>query len=72
MFYHVEFQARGSPHIHCIFWIKDVPQFEADPDQEVAAFIEKYLSCQLPHQERDPELYNIVKEVLSHSRNHIK
>lgn len=26
--YRVEFQVRGSPHIHMIVWIKDAPQFD--------------------------------------------
>ncbi len=27
-FYRVEFQQRGSPHIHCLFWVKEAPEFE--------------------------------------------
>ena len=27
-FYRVEFQQRGSPHIHALFWVKDAPQYE--------------------------------------------
>ncbi|CAM4570259.1 unnamed protein product [Leuciscus chuanchicus] len=34
-FYRVEFQLRGSPHIHCLFWVKDAPEFEKDQDQDV-------------------------------------
>ena len=26
-FYRVEFQQRGSPHIHALFWVKDAPQY---------------------------------------------
>lgn len=32
--YRVEFQARGSPHIHWLFWIKDTPQFKDDADEK--------------------------------------
>ncbi|KAI4871520.1 hypothetical protein NFI96_008876 [Prochilodus magdalenae] len=72
MFYRVEFQARGSGHIHCLFWIKDAPEYGKDDDRTVTAFIDKYISCQLPTEQTDPELHNIVKEVQSHSRGHTK
>ncbi|KAI4881835.1 hypothetical protein NFI96_007838, partial [Prochilodus magdalenae] len=72
MFYRVEFQARGSGHIHCLFWIKDAPEYGKDDDRTVTAFIDKYISCQLPDEQTDPELHNIVKEVQSHSRGHTK
>jgi hypothetical protein len=32
-FYRVEFQQRGSPHIHGLFWIKDAPQYEKDSNK---------------------------------------
>ncbi|XP_073795416.1 uncharacterized protein isoform X2 [Danio rerio] len=71
-FYRVEFQQRGSPHIHCLFWVKDAPQFETDQDQDVCDFIDKYISCKLPDPNQDPELHKIVTEVQMHSRNHSK
>lgn len=71
-FYRVEFQARGSAHIYCLFWIKDAPKFDDAFDEVIAQFIDEYVSCQLPDEKADPELHNIVKEVQSHSRNHTK
>ncbi len=71
-FYRVEFQLRGSPHIHCLFWVKDAPEFEKDQDQDVCDFIDKYISCKLPDPNKDPELHRIVSEVQMHSRNHSK
>ncbi|CAM4732690.1 unnamed protein product [Leuciscus chuanchicus] len=71
-FYRVEFQLRGSPHIHCLFWVKDAPEFEKDQDQDVCDFIDKYISCKLPDPDKDPELHKIVSEVQMHSRNHSK
>ncbi len=52
-FYRVEFQLRGSPHIHCLFWVKDAPEFEKDQDQDVCDFIDKYISCKLPDPNKD-------------------
>ncbi|KAK7149216.1 hypothetical protein R3I94_008742 [Phoxinus phoxinus] len=71
-FYRVEFQARGSPHIHLLVWIKDAPGFEKDSDKDVCDFIDRNITCQLPDSSADPELHRIVTEVQLHSRNHSK
>ena len=44
-FYRVEYQQRGSPHIHMLTWIKDAPQFQIDSDKEVTTFIDKIITC---------------------------
>ena len=31
----IEFQMRGSPHAHCLPWIKDAPKLDKDPDDVV-------------------------------------
>ncbi|XP_074549060.1 uncharacterized protein LOC141807175 [Halichoeres trimaculatus] len=69
-FYRVEFQARGSPHIHMLVWVRNAPVYGEDTDWVVCQFIDKYITCQMPDPETDPELYNIVSEVQVHSRNH--
>ncbi|KAE8296877.1 hypothetical protein D5F01_LYC05647 [Larimichthys crocea] len=72
-FYRVEFQARGSPHIHLLVWIKDAPEFEGlQDDFVVIKFIDQYITCQMPDPNADSELHKIVSEVQVHSRNHSK
>ncbi|RXN36713.1 replicase helicase endonuclease [Labeo rohita] len=71
-FYRVEFQARGSPHIHLLAWVKGAPEFENQSDQEVCDFIDRYITCHLPDPTSDPELHKIVTEVQLHSRKHSK
>ncbi|XP_063411255.1 uncharacterized protein LOC134694188 [Mytilus trossulus] len=71
-FYRVEFQQRGSPHTHCVFWVEDAPKFGVDNDDTVTKFIDKYISCKLPLENDDPELTDIVKTVQQHSKNHSK
>ena len=71
-FFRVEFQQRGSPHIHCLFWIKDAPVFDKDTDEDVCEFVDQFITCELPSMHNDPELYKIVTEVQSHSKNHSK
>ncbi|XP_026121819.1 uncharacterized protein LOC113104031 [Carassius auratus] len=71
-FYRVEFQARGSPHIHLLAWVKGAPEFENQSDQVVCDFIDRYITCQLPDPTTDPELHQIVTEVQLHSKKHSK
>ena len=66
-FYRIEFQARGSPHVHMMVWVKDAPALE---DPRVIRFINKYVTCKMPDQYADPELHKIVSEVQVHSRSH--
>ena len=40
----IEFQARSSPHAHCVIWVKDGPKFDVNEDNEVCAFTDKYIS----------------------------
>ena len=44
----IEFQARGSPHAHCMLWVKDAPKFEEAPMSEVCDFIDQYVSVSIP------------------------
>ena len=39
---------RGSPHAHCLLWVKDVPKIDKDPDDVVCAFIDKYITAVIP------------------------
>ena len=44
-FYRVEFQQRGSPHIHGLFWIKNAPEYCRDCDEDIIKFVDSYISC---------------------------
>ncbi|XP_048257841.1 uncharacterized protein LOC125383536 [Haliotis rufescens] len=71
-FYRVEFQHRGSPHTHCLFWVENAPKIDKDTDEAVKSFIDKYITCEMPSVEIDEELYNIVNSVQKHSARHSK
>ena len=71
-FYRVEFQMRGSPHTHCLFWIEDAPTLSDNDDDKVVQFIDRYVSCKLPAKEDDEELNEIISNVQMHSRRHSK
>ena len=46
-FYRVEFQQRGSPHIHMLQWNKNAPQFDTNSEDhtELCKYIDDYISC---------------------------
>ena len=67
-FYRVEFQQRGSPHIHCLLWIKDSPKIEGDAE-DVIEFIDKYISCSKPKVESNEEMSALVANQI-HRHSH--
>ena len=65
-FYRVEYQQRGSPHIHMLIWLENAPQFQCDNDADVTAFIDKIITCEKPL--NNPELSDLVnRQVHRHS-----
>ncbi len=65
-FYRVEYQQRGSPHIHMLIWLEDAPVFGVDCDDKVTAFIDKIISCERPTD--NPELLKLVnRQIHRHS-----
>ena len=63
----IEFQARGSPHAHCVIWVKDAPEYGVDHDSEVCDFIDQYVSCKLPNQ--DGKLRELVLLLQKHKHS---
>ena len=43
-FYRVEFQQRGSPHIHMLVWIENAPTLETHSEKEIVQFVDQYLT----------------------------
>ena len=37
----IEFQLRGSPHAHCLLWVKDAPRMDVNTEEEVCDFVDK-------------------------------
>lgn len=44
-FFRVEFQQRGSPHIHMLLWIENAPTYEASTTEEIQIVIDKHCTC---------------------------
>ena len=66
----IEFQNRGSSHIHCLVWVADAPVFGMDDESVVCNYVSKYIKAQLPNRHRQPNLYKKVTEVQIHSKKH--
>ncbi|XP_065926121.1 uncharacterized protein [Magallana gigas] len=71
-FVRVEFQQRGSPHMHCLYWVEDAPKLGEDSEERVCEFIDKYVTCSLPPEDAEQELRQTVLSVQQHSKNHSK
>ncbi|XP_052678330.1 uncharacterized protein LOC128159314 [Crassostrea angulata] len=71
-FQRVEFQQRGSPHMHCLYWVENSPKIDQDGEEAVCNFVDKYVSCAVPLEEEDAELRSIVLAVQQHSKKHSK
>ena len=66
-FIRVEFQNRGSPHFHILFWINDVPTTINDETiPALKKFIEKVIHTNLPNIDIDPVLHDLVSRLQIH------
>nr|XP_022308223.1 uncharacterized protein LOC111114232 [Crassostrea virginica] len=71
-FQRVEFQQRGSPHMHCLYWIENAPRLDQDGEEAVCEFIDNYVSCAVPSENEDGDFQNTVLAVQQHSKKHSK
>ena len=61
----VEFQVRGSPHVHSCLWVHNSPTIDGDQDLYVK-YLDSVISANMPSQNDDPELYELVKTYQVH------
>ncbi|XP_047025515.1 uncharacterized protein LOC124634135 [Helicoverpa zea] len=59
--YRIEFQNRGSPHLHMLVWCDNIPDFMTNEGIEV---IERVVSCSLMPD--DPVLKTLIEDVQTH------
>ena len=65
----IEFQMRGSPHLHALIWTSNCPKLSADTKQEYINYIDQHVQAYLPDKDTDPELYELVKKYQTHSHS---
>ena len=65
----IEFQMRGSPHLHALIWTSDCPELTHDTKEAYIHFIDEHVQACLPDQSQDPELHELVKTYQKHSHS---
>ena len=66
----IEFQVRGTPHAHCLLWVKDAPKVDKNSDEEVCDFVDKYINGKIPHQiPENEDIRDLVLKLQTHRHN---
>lgn len=65
-FVRVEFQARGSPHLHIFLWTSYNLGNRKVPNAEMIQIIDKTISTSLPNESSNPLLFQLVKQFQTH------
>lgn len=67
-FARVEFQARGSPHMHIFLWVSDVPNLmTATNAEDITKYIDSVISTTIPDSHDNPVLNKLVTSLQLHS-----
>ena len=66
----VEFQVRGSPHIHSFIWVLNAPILTEETIEDYVRWIDGIISAQLPDQQENSALHNLVKTYQMHRHSH--
>ena len=70
-FWRVEFQLRGSPHVHSLWWVKDAPDLQSvEGLRAVPGFIDQYITTKIPTEGEDDELRALVMRLQRHKHTH--
>jgi len=59
-YFRIEFQHRGSPHVHLVLWIEDAPIFNPD-DQESQRTVIEFVDSIITTDSEDPEVQDVIK-----------
>ena len=69
IFYHIEFQQWGNPHIHGLLWLEDTPKSVKHKNEEIYAYNDKIVSCST---DISQELHYVLLQKHKHSRTCMK
>ena len=65
----IEFQMRGSPHLHALIWTEDCPKLTSETKEAYIEFIDKHVQAYLPYKDENPELYDLVNFYQKHTHS---
>ena len=66
----IEFQMRGSPHLHALIWTSDCPKLTNETKEDYIKYIDNHVQAYLPDRQKDSELFALVQTYQKH--NHLK
>ena len=65
----IEFQMRGSPHLHALIWTEDCPKLTSETKEAYIEYIDKHVQAYLPNKEDDLELHDMVNFYQKHTHS---
>ena len=65
----VEFQMRGSPHLHALIWTSDCPTRTDDNIEAYTEFVDKHVQAYLPNKDADSKLHELVATYQKHTHS---
>ena len=65
----IDFQARGSPHVHSFLWVHDAPNLNIDIISTYVNFSDGIVVAFLPDAVADPDLFGLVVTCQMHSHS---
>jgi len=65
-FARIEYQNRGSPHLHIFLWVTNAPTLISSTSAEITRYIDKVICTTLPSEENEPDLYTLVQRLQIH------
>jgi len=71
-FWRREYQSRGLQHFHLMLWVKDAPILQVSTIEEVAEFINKYVTFSAPDKKVSPTLHHRIVNYQMHKHNSYK
>ena len=57
----VEFQVRGSPHIHSFIWILNAPKLSKETKDQYIQWVDSIIRTDMPNSVSEKELFELVK-----------
>ena len=65
----VEFQMRGSPHLHALIWTSDCPTLTHDNIEAYTEFVDKHVQAYLPNKDDDSKLHELAATYQKHTHS---
>ena len=62
----IEFQMRGSLHLHSLIWTSDCPELTPGNEETYVRYIDKHVQAHLPERENEPEFHELVSIYQKH------